>query len=390
MNEMNFFSYPSEVIVGDGTLNKLFEKKRRDYKNVLVITGQSSMKKAGILDKIKELTKKQNAECNIFSGITTNPKDIDVNSVSNYCKEIKPDCIIGIGGTSSIDVAKMIAMLETNQGEIKEYFKYENHMPKQITNESIPMIAIPTTSGGGSEATPYAVLTLSKEKVKKAINSQKIYPKSVIIDTSLLELMPKNIVAITGFDAFAQSLEAFISKKRTNISNFFALQSIRLIANNFESSWEGISKARENMGWASFFSGLSIGITETNLGHALADPISAQYNIQHGMSIIQCIIQSIKFNEKQCYDEFNKIERIFYQNNEEFKSSQKSLSNKIFELISKFDINLGLKQFNINENDLEKFMEQAIHVGSIKTNPTIISTKDMMKMYKKIWVGDIE
>ena len=235
MNEQLF--YPTKIIVGDSIYQKISNILNFSCSKILIITGKESMNKAGVIATLKKNLQENQKEVMVLPNVDRNPTDIQVDEISKINKKFKADCIIGIGGTSSIDVAKIIGMLYENGGNSWDYINVKNRKAKKVLYESTPVIAIPTTSGGGSESTPYAVITNSKTKMKKGMKSKELYPKIAIIDTALLKLMPKDIVVNSGFDAFTQALEAFTSKNSNFISDFFAFTSINLILKNFEKSW---------------------------------------------------------------------------------------------------------------------------------------------------------
>ena len=388
MNEQLF--YPTKIIIGHNIYQRISNILDPSYLKILIITGKKSMNEAGIIKILKDKLEQNQKEVLIFSDIDRNPTDVQVDEISRINKKFKADCIIGIGGTSSIDAAKIVGMLYTNGGNSWDYINVVDRKAKKIAYESTPVIVIPTTSGGGSESTPYAVITNSKTKMKKGMKSMELYPKIAIIDTGLLKLMPKEIVANSGFDAFTQALEAFTSKNSNFISDFFAFTSIRLILKNFESSWNDANdiNAKKNMGIASFFSGLAIGITDTNLAHAMSHPLSAKFNVPHGIAVFLCTSQAILYNKTIMNEKYFQIAKLITNDIKE-KNPTYIIIEKIFSWAKKFNISLKFQDYDIPKNSIDDLVNDAIQIGGILTNSRTVERTDLLELFKKAYDGKI-
>ena len=377
-------------MIGKGIYQKFLNINNLHISRLFVITGKKSMQDAGVLNKIKELTKKHGVECFIFSGIESSPTNTQVDKICELTKEFKSNCILGIGGTSCIDVAKIIGMQSTNGDKSWDYINLKERSAKKILNDSLPVIVIPTTSGGGSESTPYAVITNSDTKMKKGMKSEKLYPKLVIIDLELLQLMPKRIVSNSGFDAFTQALEAYASKNSNFISNFFALKSLEIIISNFEKSWEDSKNihAREKMAIASLLSGLAIGITDTNLAHAMSHPLSAHYNVPHGIAVLLCTFQSIQFNKSIINDKYSDVAKLFTGKIK--KNHIEVLIENIHKWTKKFGISLCFQDYGIPKTAIDSFVSDSLKIGGILSNPRSINSDQLKNLYEKAWAGKID
>ena len=385
------FFYPARVLIERGAFRKFVKESRFKFLRLFVVTGHKSMKNAGILDEIQYLTKKENIDSFIFSGVNTNPTDLEVDTVCKLRHEFKADCVLGIGGTSSIDVAKIVAMQATNGENSWDYINLKDRKAKPITKESLPLITIPTTSSGGSESTPYAVITNYQTRMKKGMKSEKLYPKLVILDTELLCLAPQKLVAISGFDAFTQALESFTSKNSNIISDYFALKSLELIISNLEKSWESPENiiSREKMALGSLLSGFAIGITDTNLAHAMSHPISAHYGIQHGLAVLLCTFQEIQFNKVVVAEKYSKV-ASFFNHDVQNKKTIETLIDNLHRWVQKFDIKLNFETYNIPKSAIEKLVLDAIEIGGIQTNPRPVDIKQLEQLYEKAWRGAID
>ena len=281
-------------------------------------------------------------------------------------------------------------MQSTNGDKSWDYINLKERSAKKILNDSLPVIVIPTTSGGGSESTPYAVITNSDTKMKKGMKSEKLYPKLVIVDLELLQLMPKRIVSNSGFDAFTQALEAYTSKNSNFISNFFALKSLELIISNFEKSWEDSKNihAREKMAIASLLSGLAIGITDTNLAHAMSHPLSAHYNVPHGIAVLLCTFQSIQFNKSIINDKYSDVAELFTGKIK--KNHIEVLIENIHKWTKKFGISLCFQDYDIPKTAIDSFVSDSLKIGGILSNPRSINSDQLKNLYEKAWTGKID
>ena len=388
MNEQLF--YPTKIIIKENIHKEISNILDSIWSRILIIKGKKSMNEAGVIKILKENLEKNQKDVLVFSNVDRNPTDVQVDEISKINKKFNADCIIGIGGTSSIDVAKITGMLYTNGGNSWDYINVKERKAKKIVHESIPVIVIPTTSGGGSESTPYAVITNSKTKMKKGMKSKELYPKIAIIDTALLRLMSREIIVNSGFDAFTQALEAFTSKNSNFISDFFAFTSIKLILENFEKSWDDKNdiNAKKNMGIASFLSGLAIGITDTNLAHAMSHPLSARYNVPHGIAVFLCTTQTILYNKDIMNLKYFQIAKLISDdvNEENFVSV---IIKKISSWTEKFGVSLKFQDYSIPIDSIDDLVNDAIQIGGILTNSREVSKSDLQGLFRKAFAGHV-
>ncbi len=380
--------YPTRVIIEEGGFRKVVSEAPMEIRSLYVVSGKQSMRKAGVLDELAVVIRKSGIECSFSDGISTNPTDVDVDRLCVQRAECEADAVLGIGGGSSIDAAKLVALQATNGGMVWDYINLKERPAKKVEHDPLPIIAIPTTSGAASESTPYAVITNEEIRVKKGVSSPKLYPVLCIIDPQLLMMMPPRLVAITGFDAFGQALEGYTSGNSTFHSEYFGYSSLTYIVNSLEKSWEHQDdiKAKINMAWGSLLSGLSIGLADVNLAHAMSHPLSAHHNLQHGLAVLLCTFQAIRFNQPVVAEKYRRVARLFGNG----EGDAVYLVEKLHTWVDKFGIDLALKNYGIPESDLEKFADDALQIGAINTNPRPVTKGDLFNLYTKIWRGDID
>ena len=230
MNANPVFSLhiPTKILFGCGELRKLATEKLPGKKALIVISSGTSMKKYGYLDKVVELLQENNTESVVYDKILPNPIKSHVMEAASVCREQKCDFIVGLGGGSSIDSAKAIAVMACNDGDYWDYIPAGSGKGRPVT-KALPVIAIPTTAGTGTEADPWSVITNEEAKEKIGFGSTLTFPVLSIIDPELMVSIPPHLTAYQGFDAFFHAAEGFLANCATPISDLYAIEAIRLL-----------------------------------------------------------------------------------------------------------------------------------------------------------------
>ena len=303
MNANPVFSLhiPTKILFGCGELRKLASEKLPGKKALIVISSGTSMKKYGYLDKVVELLQENNTESIVYDKILPNPIKSHVMEAASVCHEQKCDFIVGLGGGSSIDSAKAIAVMACNDGDYWDYIPAGSGKGRPVT-KALPVIAIPTTAGTGTEADPWSVITNEEAKEKIGFGSTLTFPVLSIIDPELMVSIPPHLTAYQGFDAFFHAAEGFLANCATPISDLYALEAIRLLYKYLPVAVkDGRNlKARAKVAWASTLAGLveatSCCISEHSMEHAM----SAIYpELPHGAGLIALMACSMACSEVQ-------------------------------------------------------------------------------------------
>lgn len=284
---MNFnFYMPSRVIFGCGSLNKL-HKQKLPGKKALIVTGGTSIKKYGYLNQLEEQLDKANIEYVLFDKILPNPIKDHVMEGASLAKKENCDFIIGIGGGSSIDSSKSIAVMASNDGDYWDYIFGGTGKGKAIPNDPLPVVAVTTTAGTGTEADPWTVITNGNEKI--GFGYEKTYPYLSIVDPELMKTVPPKLTAYQGFDALFHSTEGYINKISSEMSDLFALKAIELIGRSLADAVKDGNnmKARENVAMANTLSGIVESISSCTAEHSIEHAMSAYYpKLEHGAGLI--------------------------------------------------------------------------------------------------------
>ena len=291
---MKTFFCPTMVDCGRDVLETLPAIVDSYGKNVFVVM-DPFFADGPLQHKIEELL--EGREVTFFSRVTPNPRDNDINEGAALCAEKKADVIIGIGGGSAIDSAKAVNVVATNGYEAWDYINRKEGMKRKIEKPLLPLIAIPTTSGTGSEVTRYSVITNHETHAKATIKSDLIFPNRALCDPMLTMTVPRKTTALTGIDAFAHCFEAYVGTKANDFSELFSLKGMKLFAENIERVCNDGSdvEAREKMAMCSTIGGLSITHSATNLPHGIGQALSGVTDAPHGGSIAVCMPQVVRW-----------------------------------------------------------------------------------------------
>ena len=284
---INFLT-PS-IIFGMDSANQIGqETKKLGAKRVLFVTGPN-VQKTGQVEKLVSLIKAQSieVEINVQGRRTPEPTTAIAEEVAKVAKDMKADAIIGMGGGSVLDVAKMASGLINNPLRVRDYFGKD-----KLPNRGIPTIMIPTTAGTGAEVTKHAVFLDEETNVKKVVASINLIPNTTIVDPLLTVSCPAEVTASSGIDAFLHAAEPFVSKNANPITDCIALEAIRIITR-----WIGPAfadgedlEARYNMALGSLMAGMVLNNSGTSLVHALAYPIGGEYHVNHGRSLTPILL----------------------------------------------------------------------------------------------------
>ena len=266
----------------------------QNVKRVLIVTDKV-LHQLGITDKICQKLAENNIEVIVFDQVISDPSDDIIDKGIVMAKDNNCDLVLGIGGGSSLDAAKMIAVLATTTKTVKKVAGL-----LKIKAQGLPLYLLPTTSGTGSEVTMAAVITSSQSEEKLLVISPKILPIGTALDPILMEGMPANITADTGFDALTHAIEAYLSTHANEQTNLYALTAIKLICKQLPIAYkEGNNiAAREALAVASCYAGLAF--TKAGLGyvHAISHQIGAKYHLPHGMTNAIVLPHVLTFNKE--------------------------------------------------------------------------------------------
>lgn len=288
---MSFWRYcvPTTVYFGRGMFTRAGELVRMAGARPLVVTGRNSARSTGMLEHLLE----QLPEAVLFAEIEENPRTAVCERGGALCREHGCDVIVALGGGSPMDAAKAIAVLATNDGPCVNYLGAETYSVPPL-----PVIAIPTTSGTGSEVTPYAVLVNELDNTKRTISGAGLFPRIALCDPELTLTMPRGVTVATGLDALSQCMEGYVSRNSTPMGDVLALEGCRLLSEYLPRVLRAPDdlEAREQVMFAAMLSGCVIAQSGTTMVHGMGYAYTCHFNIAHGLANALLLAPVFAFN----------------------------------------------------------------------------------------------
>lgn len=307
---MNINYYiPTKILFGKGQLANLHSQKLPGKKALIVISAGRSVKANGYLTRVEGQLDLAGVVYAVFDKVQSNPTKINVMEGAALARKQSCDFVIGLGGGSSIDAAKSIAVMATNPGDYWDYISGGSGKGKAVFNDPLPIIAITTTAGTGTEADPWAVITKEDTNEKIGFGYDKTFPVISIVDPDLMLTVPPHLTAYQGFDALFHSTEGYISKYNHLVGDLYALKAIELIGKNLPFAVKNgqDEEARANVAFANTLSGMVESTSSCTSEHSLEHAMSAFHpNLPHGAGLI--MVSRAYFthfiNEHVCDDRF--------------------------------------------------------------------------------------
>ena len=377
------FSIPQNVIFGWGAMDKLSEAAKAIGGNKGFIISGPHLKKIGKVDKCIEALEKNGIACDSFTDTEGNPSTDTVDKATEKFIKSRADFIIAFGGGSPLDTAKAVAALAAYGGVITDY-EGIGKVPGQV----IPMIAIPTTAGTGSEVTSFSVITDHSRNYKLTVGSEYLLPKTAILDPELITTVPESVAASCGVDAFVHALEAYLSLAASPFSDMMAFRAMELIGKNLLVYIKDRSdkNASEAMLMGSLFAGVAFSHARLGNVHAMSHPVSAFFDVPHGLANAVLLPTVVEFNEKTKPDKYYDIYRCISQNPiSKDGFTPHMLVEEIRAMNSKIGIPENLRSVGVTSDKFEAMTDDAIKSGNIKVNPRHTSREDILNLYKKAY-----
>lgn len=338
---VSMMNIPTRIYSGFGALSVLEEEQGNCGKNVFIVTTGDDMEELGLLDKLTTLLDNQKVTQTVFTGITPNPKTSEIEAGAELFRKKGCDCIISLGGGSSIDAAKNISMIVANKGSIYDFLPGGNKVDMK-TRRSVPHVAVPTTAGTGSEATKTAVVTNDQSNQKYGVRHDCIYPEVSIVDPELMLTVPKSVTADTGIDVFFHAMEAYFSNKATPFSDLVAVESMRLVIEYLPLVYRdtGDIEARGRMAWASTLGGIALDNAICVGIHGLGQPVGGYVDAIHGKSLCAVFSAYMKHTWQSDITRYAMVARML--GGDEQKCSLEELAEMAADLLAAFLKGLGL------------------------------------------------
>lgn len=376
---MSFDYYiPTKILFGAGKLNQLAEETLPGKKALIVISCGTAMRKYGYLERVETILKGKGIESVLYDKILPNPVKKHVMEGAAFAKESGCDFVIGLGGGSSIDAAKSIAVMAVNPGDYWDYMAGGTGKERPVKKGALPIVAITTTAGTGTEADPWTVITNGKEKIGFGDFSC-TFPVLSVVDPELMTSVPPKLTAFQGFDAFFHSAEGYIAKAATPISDLYALESLRLINEYLPRAIADGSdlEAREKMALANTLSGMvestSCCISEHSIEHAMS---AFHPELPHGAGLIILSKAYFSYFADKVPERFGKMAEAM---------NSDSFVDALVKLQKACGVDeLKMSDYGITEDEFEAIAVNAIETmgGLFDLDPVRIGQKEVVQILK--------
>ena len=383
---MSHFVIPNHTVVGTNVLGEAAPLLKKMGNKAFIVTGRH----VAVSDMMKQLTAlldENGIDCVIFDGITGEPTDTMIENGVEMLKSSGCDFIIGIGGGSPLDSAKAIAAMAVNEGSIADY------NGKEITGEILPLAAIPTTAGTGSEATKFTVITDSEKGIKMLLKGDVLVPKLAIVDSSFTVGAPKSVTSATGLDALTHAVEAYTSRKAFSMTDTLAVSAVKRIMKYLPIAYRepDNSLAREQMSIAALEAGICINNSSVTIVHGMSRPIGALFHVPHGMSNAMLLKECLSFAVSGVYEKFANLGREtgVASDSDSDETAAEKFIDSLQNICDVCEIPT-LEQYGIDRDEyyskISKMATDAVASGSPANTVKEVTVDDCIEIYKKLYV----
>ena len=376
---MNIWPVP-QVKIGENSISEIpAALDSLGAEKVMVVT-DAGIIKVGIYGKIEKILKDAGKDIILVDDVKPDPSMQLVDSIADKARKSGAQAVIGLGGGSSIDSAKVAAALVGNEGSIKDYLGV-GLLPKP----GLPILAVPTTAGTGSEVTYLSILSDLENETKKGFGSAFIMPKFAFLDPALTVGLPPQITAPTGMDALCHCVEAYTSANATDFSDSLAVKAIELISGNIRTAYNNGSdmQARENMLLGSLMAGIAFANAGVTAVHAFAYPLGGMFHVPHGMANSLMLPVIIKFNASAMKDRFGHVAELMTGRQ---GADWQDCIAEVEKLCEDVKLPRNLKAIDIPESAIEPMSVSVMDQQRLLVNnPREVTQEDAFRIYIEAW-----
>ena len=360
------------MIFGAGSLERVGELARELGGQRVLLVSDPGIDKAGYPARAVASLKEAGLASVVFTAVDENPTTEHVDSCVAFAKEHDIDLIVGLGGGSAMDCAKGANFLLTNGGRMQDYWGVG-----KATQPMLPLIAIPTTAGTGSEAQSFALIADAESHQKMACGDPKAAAAVAILDPELTVSQPTLVTALTGIDAVSHAVETWVTTKRNPISKLYSRDAWRLLSTNLPRVVTDPNDldARAGMLLGANLAGAAIENSMLGIAHSCANPLTAHFDVIHGAAVGLMLPAVIRFNAAEVEDEYVGLVG---------EGGSQGLAAKIESLLEQARIPKRLGAYNVSESDLPELAEEAARQWTAQFNPRPVAAEDLLQVYREV------
>lgn len=371
------FHNPTRIVFGSGAVRQVkAEAERAGGDGRPLVVTDRGVTAAGLTDKV--LSEFPGAL--VFDEVESNPRHTTVNRAGELARSAAPKLVIGLGGGSVLDAAKAAALLATNPGGIEDYEGRDKYRAAPL-----PVLAVPTTCGTGSEVSWVSVITHSERKFKMSIKGPALYPAAAIVDPDLLRSLPPHLVAATGMDALTHAVEACTAKPATVFTDMFAREAVRLILSSITGAYADIranSEARERLMLGSLVAGLAFGNSDVGAVHCLAESVGALFDTPHGVANAVFLPLVMEYNLSAAVSRYADLARAAGIDDEDERRAAQKFVGRVRDLSRQLGIP-SLRSLNIPESAFAEIAEKSFQNNSNPSNIKDVSAADYLGLLRR-------
>lgn len=385
----SYFRTAGTLITGTGSIAEIGEQAKKLSATKVVIVTDKVIRETGLLAKIIDPLTASGLQADIIDEVMPEPPFENLEQLAAQIEGKSYDLLIGVGGGSALDVAKVLAVMLTNHEDVREFVGIE-----RVKNAGIPTILVPTTAGTGSEVTYNAIFTDTRDKVKKGIVSPYLLPSVAIVDAELTLTVPPAVTAATGMDALVHAIESYTAIRANELTDGIALQAIKLISRSIRTAvYNGKElKAREDMAMGSLLAGISLGNAGVGAVHALAYPLGGKFKVPHGVANSLLLPFVMKYNAVADLTKFADVAEALGENIEglSLREAADRAVRALAQLSEDVGIPSSLREVGVTASDLPALAEEASKIDRLlNNNPRWLTVKEIQKIYEEAY-GEVE
>lgn len=374
------FQPRTRFVFGEGCLQQLGKLALEFRPKCVLVVADPGIMAAGHGPKAISLLKQQGIRVEAFHDFGENPTSAMVDEGVRFAATVQPDLLVGLGGGSSMDCCKGINFVYSCGGTIHDY--------KGVglaTSEMLPMIAIPTTSGTGSEAQSFAIISDAETHIKMPCGDPKAACRIAILDPSLTVTQPERVTALTGIDALSHAIETHVTRRRTPISMTFSRRAFGMLARGFETVLQNPTDiaARSEMQMGAAFAGMAIENSMLGAAHATANPLTARYGITHGQAVGLMLPAVIRLNSGTCADSYAELVREI-----EYKTDLHDASERLVEMVMGWmqaaGLATSLSDLGLSDLPIGELVDEALQQWTGTFNPVQLSADVVERLYQDV------
>lgn len=384
MTAGSFICWPKRVVSGAGALQNLTEIIQETGKNKVIVVTDNVLKDLPLVTNMVDKLKNDGFTVSIFSAVGPNPVEEMVHNAADFMRQTSPEVIVCIGGGSPIDVGKAANVVYTHGGTVNDYDIAIGGIMK-ITPKLLPLIAIPTTAGTGTEVTFVSVITDTEKQTKFGVLSPLLIPDIALLDPEVTVSMPPNLTAFTGIDALTHCIESYTSIGGFSPAEALAIHGIKMIARSLKTAVKdgGNIKAREEMLVASMMAGTAFSLNGLGACHAMAHQLSAFFDTPHGLANAILLPRVMKYNLPANPQKFADIAAAMGADIHDLPVQQ--AAEKALALVGQLSVDVGVPGYlddaGATRDKIPAMVERAMNDNPITTNPRQATPADIEQLY---------